>query len=139
MIRIGSRIRIPEQEVRIHAVRAQGPGGQRVNKIATAAHLRFDIRASSLPEGIKQRLLAMRDRRITREGEVVIKAQRHRTYERNRAEAVERLAELLRNAARAPKRRIATRPPAGAQRRRVERKRHRGRIKALRGPVHGDA
>jgi ribosome-associated protein len=138
MIRIASNLAIPEDEIRIESVRAQGPGGQNVNKVSSAVHLRFDIRASSLPEEVKRRLLRRRDRRITREGVIVIKAQNQRTRERNRAEALDRLAELVRSALHAPKRRIPTRPSAAARRRRVEAKRHRARLKSLRrGPPPG--
>ncbi len=135
MIRIDRHIGIPDDEIHIAAVRARGPGGQHVNKVASAAHLRFDIQASSLPTPVKQRLLARRDRRISHDGVIVIKAQRHRSLEQNRAEAIERLVELVRSATRTPKRRIATRPPARAAARRIELKKRRGRTKALRRRV----
>lgn len=132
MIRLTPNLAIPQSEIQIESVRAQGPGGQHVNKVSSAVHLRFDIRASSLPEDVKGRLLHLRDRRITRDGVIVIKAQRHRTRERNRAEALERLAELVRGVLHTPKRRIRTRPTAAARHRRMEAKRRRGRIKVLR-------
>lgn len=124
-----------EDEVDFEAVRAQGPGGQNVNKVSNAAQLRFDIRASSLPDALKARLLALRDRRIGADGVLTIKAQRHRSLEMNRADALARLRALLDAAARVPPERRPTRPTRASQRERVERKVQRGRIKALRGRV----
>lgn len=129
------RISIPEGEFEISAVRAGGPGGQNVNKVANAAHLRFDVRASSLPEAVKQRLLAMGDARVTRTGIVVIKAQRHRSLELNRAEAIARLEALVAAAARVPKKRRPTRPSRAAKARRREAKTQRSRLKAARAKV----
>jgi len=128
-----------EDEVDFEAIRAQGAGGQNVNKVSNAAQLRFDIRASSLPEALKARLLALRDRRIGADGVVTIKAQRYRSLEMNRADALDRLRALIDAAARLPRERRATRPTRASQRERVERKVQRGRIKALRGRVRGES
>ena len=126
---------VRESEVRIEAVRATGAGGQNVNKVSSAVHLRFDIAASSLPEGVKARLLALKDRRITREGVVVIKAWQHRSQDLNRRDALERLQRLVAGAARPPRRRVPTRPTGASKLRRIESKIRRGRLKALRGKV----
>jgi ribosome-associated protein len=132
---VSNRVEIPDAEIEINAIRSPGPGGQNVNKLATAVHLRFDIRASSLPEFHKQRLLALSDGRITRDGVIVIKASEYRTLEKNREAALARLRELLVRATRVQKARKPTKPTLGSKKKRLEQKTRRGRIKAMRGRV----
>jgi len=129
---------VDEREVEFSAIRAQGAGGQNVNKVSSAIHLRFDIAASSLPDEVKQRLLALSDSRITHEGVLVLKAQQHRTQEMNRADALARLQAVVDSVSNPPKPRRATKPTYGAKLRRLEGKGQRSATKALRGRVSGE-
>jgi len=135
MLKISSLVSIPDAEIEMQAIRAQGAGGQNVNKVSSAVHLRFDIRASSLPDSWKEKLLALNDQRISKEGVVVIKAQQHRSQEKNKVEALDRLRELIKSVSVRRKTRRPTRPTKGSREKRLESKSKRARLKNLRGKV----
>lgn len=135
MIKISNTISISDNELEFSAIRAQGSGGQKVNKVSAAIHLRFDIKESSLPEFYKEKLLELKDKRITKEGVIVIKAQQHRSQEQNRDEATERLVLLIKSVNQVQKRRVSTKPTKGSVKRRLNSKKKHAQKKSLRGKV----
>ena len=138
MLRISHNVSITDDEIQFSAIRAQGSGGQNVNKVSSAIHLQFDINASSLPDFYKQRLLTLKDQRISKDGVITIKAQRFRTQQKNRDDALERLQELIKSVAVIQKKRIPTKASKGSKQKRMDTKTKRGKIKALRGKVNVD-
>jgi len=135
MLEINRNITLDDSEIDLSAVRSQGAGGQNVNKVASAIHLRFDIAGSSLPGPVQARLLALKDQRINSQGVIVIKAQNHRTQERNRQEALERLRELIRSVLKVKRKRVPTKPSLAAKKKRLEQKAQRSQLKSLRKKV----
>ena len=135
MLKISNNVSLDDNEITFEAIRAQGSGGQKVNKTSVAIHLRFDIAASSLPDFYKEKLLSLKDKRITKEGIIVIKSQQHRSQEQNREEALERLVELIKSVNIVQKKRVATKPTKGAVKRRLQSKKKHAQKKKMRGKV----
>ena len=138
MLKISEKVTIPSREIDINAVRSQGAGGQNVNKVSTAIHLRFDIKASSLPDFYQEKLLKLRDSRISKDGVIVIKAQKFRTQEQNKEDALKRLKDLIKSVSILQKKRLTTKPTKGAKRKRLDSKAKRGQLKASRKKVDYD-
>ncbi len=138
MLVISNNVSIPEYEIELNAVRAQGPGGQKVNKTSSAVHLRFDITASSLPDYYKSRLLALKDQHISKDGVVVIKAQQYRSQQKNREEALDRLQRLVQSVKNQPRRRVPTKPTRSSRQKRMDSKTRRSQLKELRQKVTED-